>query len=234
MIDVKLMEKNADIIRVSSTALLMKHPVLVVLTIAFILGLLATHYVPGGTSAGGIGPWIGLTLLVLVCAGGAWLLCSSEAVEIDPRRRVVTQRHLFLRIEIARNEWNFDAFTGVRVEQVTSTEQSAATSPGSGGYQGAIKTTHRHGYKISLVRPDVVVTVSDRRISAPTPPLELPMVERESPLPLEQLALRLSTLGGWPATRRGYVLVKGVAGDTQGSSSFRGAPSLGDTAIDAE
>jgi len=229
------MAPGADIVRFASTAILLKHPVLVTLTIVFVLGLLSTQYVPGGTSSGGIGPWIGLALLLIICAAAAWLLCSSEEVELDLAARRVTQRHLFLKFETAKNQWDFSNFNGVCVEQVTSKEQSAATSPGSGGYQSATKTTYSHSYKVSLLRPDIVVNLPDKQISAPSSPLELPMEKQDNPLPLEAIAQKLSTLGGWPATRRGYVLVTSAAsGDTQVPSSVRVAPSASETAIDAD
>lgn len=229
------MAPDADIIRFSSTAMVLKHPVLVTLTITFVMGLLSTQYVPGGTSPGGIGPWIGLALLLLVCAAAAWLLCSSEEVEFDPTARHVTQRHLFLNFETAKNQWDFSDFAGVCVEQVGRAKESAATSPGSGGYQATTKTTYSHRYKVSLLRPDIVVNVSDKQVSAPRTPLELPMEEQVDPLALEALAQRLSALGGWPATRRGYVLVTSAAsGDPQGRSALRVAPSASESTIQAD
>lgn len=75
---------GADSIGIVSATTLWKHLVLVVPTATFVLGLSATDYFSGGTSARLIEPWIGSTLRMLVCA---CLLCSSGSVDLDPYRR---------------------------------------------------------------------------------------------------------------------------------------------------
>src|SRR5262245_31517757 len=133
------MEAGGDILRFSGTAILTKQPVLVGLTIAFVLGLLSTQFDFSAPSPGILSKLVALTLLTVICAVTAWLLCSWEQVEIDFASRQVTERRLFLKYEIAKNQWGFSHFTGVRVEQKNSKEYSNETTPGTGGYKGTIK-----------------------------------------------------------------------------------------------
>lgn len=211
------MEMTANAMRFASTAIVMKEPVLVGLAIVFVVGLLSTQYDPDGVPIAGIWGWLGLaaglTILLGICAIAAWLLCSSIEVVIDPATRRVTQWYRFLKYETAKNEWAFADFTGVRVEQKTSKEESAATSPGSRGAQTSVKTTYTHSYALYLLRADTQMTLPDRQLTVPHSPLDLPMEQQTDPRVFETAALQVARLGGWPAKRRGYALMKSAAAE---------------------
>ena len=220
------MAARTNAMRFASTAMIMKQPVLVTLTIVFVLALLSTQFDPAGSSSGGIWGWLGLAVLLIICALIAWMLGSSQEVVIDGIARRVTQRYRFLYFQTANNEWDLADFTGVRVERATRSEKITTTSPGSGSFaKTGSKTTYNHSYSISLLRADTVVTTSDRKIDVPHHPLKLPMDEPMDPLALEAIALRLARLGGWLATRRGYMLVSSATfGAAQGAFAVNVAP----------
>lgn len=196
------MESAANTMRFTSTAILLKQPFLVILTVVFVLALLSTQFDPNGSSSGGVWGWLGLVILIAVWALIAWMLCVSEEIVIDPATRRVTQWYRFLKCQTAKNEWDFSDFIGVCVERKAGKSQSASTSPGSGGTYTSVKTTYTFHYTLGLLRADTVIAAPDRQINVPHYPLELPMEERNDPLSLEAAARQLARIGGWPANPR--------------------------------
>ena len=202
------MDSSDNVMRFANTAMVLKQPLLVFITIAFIVALLATQYSPEGTSSpASIWVWLLRLVALAVCALGVWMLCHSEEIVVDGTQRRVTQSHRFLQYEVTKNQFSFSDFSGVSVELKIDSQHRAATSPGTGGALTSVQTVNTRSYSLNLRRPDLVVTTPERQITAPNHPLELPVTDGSNPIVVEAAARSLARLGGWPAWRHHYALV---------------------------
>lgn len=204
------MHAPAQTLRFTGRPLLLRQPLLVGIGAAGVLALLATVYEPNPEPTGGFGWIVGLLVLLALLVAAAWLLCSSEEVQIDPVTRQVTQIHRLLHREVARNQWGFAAFTGVQVHQRAQAHTEAVTSPGSGGAKTGSRTRHTHSYRLCLLRAPTSAGSPAAPVAVPHHPLVLPSEADGDPQACEALARQVAALGGWPATRQGYVLLPGA------------------------
>jgi hypothetical protein len=202
------MDSSDEVIRFANTAIVLKQPLLVFITIAFIVALLATQYSPESTSSpASIWVWLLRLTALAVCALGVWMLCHSEEIVVDGTQRRVTQSHRFLNYEVTKNQFSFSDFSGVCVELKIDSEHRATTTPGGGFTKTSTQSVNTRSYSLNLRRPDLVLKTPDRQISAPSHPLELPVADGSNPLVVEAVARTLARLGGWPAWRHHYTLL---------------------------
>lgn len=205
------MDSPDNVMRFANTAMVLKQPLLVAITVVFIVGLLATQYSPEGSSSSPTPVWAWLLRLVLlgIVALGVWMLCHSEEVIIDANRKQVTQSHRFLHYEVTKNLFMFSDFTGVSVVLKIDSEQRGTAMPTGTATLTSAHTVRTRSYTLSLRRPDIVVNTPERQITAPNHPLALPMAEAGDPMVVEAEARKLARLGGWPAWRHHYALEAG-------------------------
>lgn len=196
-----------DRIRFASTAIITKEPLLVSLVSGMfvVTVLFSGWFTPNGIGSAGIWSRLGLSVVFLaIGAAVGWLLGYSEEIIIDPTARVVNQSYRFLHYVTAKNQFSFADFTAVRVERRGGKDRSATASPGAEGPSSSYKTVYNSTYTLSLVRADTKINLPDKQLSVPNYPMVL-LVEKQNDLEkIEELALRLSRVGGWPAKRRRY------------------------------
>ncbi len=194
------MEPATGKMRFADTAPVVKHTDAVALVF---VGTVVTLYLGGyldwlWSMPVGFWEWLGWAVFIIICVLLFGALCYSREVVVDAATGRVTEWQRLLNYEVAKNEWGFADFTTVLVEQDTSREHVATSSPGSQGYKGALKTVYSRRYVLSLRRAD---TQTHHSL------LGLPMEDRKDPLLVEAFARQLADLGGWPAKRAGYALM---------------------------
>lgn len=199
-------------LRFANTAIVLREPLLVGLTVAFFIGLLALSGWIDWSAPVGPSGWLWLLVLFVVLVGlpGA-LLCWSQEVVVDSATRRVTQRHRMLHRVVAETHQPFAAFTAVVVQPKVDSESRAVTSPGSGGAKVATETRYRTSYTLSLLRADTPVKLEGKTVAVTHHALELPFDGDQDARTLEDHARQLRSAGGWPALRRDYAM--GAAGD---------------------
>jgi len=204
------MNTSPQTLRFSSTAIVLKQPLLVALTAGFALVtlLLATVDTPNepvGLSM--VGPWLFWSVLLLVLLGCAVLVCWSQAVEIDRPAGQVRQTHRLLHFTVASSSQALSDFTAVRVRRIVEKDSEATTTPGGGFAKTALRTTYSARYELALLRPDIVLETAERKMVAERVPVDLPMEDKPDAVTVEALASQIAQLTGWPALRRGYAWV---------------------------
>jgi hypothetical protein len=214
--------------RFGSDTPLLEAPALIaiaVAVVAFIAWLAAGTRDP---DAWDVLKWIaaGLIAAVSIAYAGSW-----HEVVVDAAARKVTERHGFLRYPVSwlGTQLAFSDITAVIVEQKTSKD----TEPAGTSMSRSTRTVYRKSYTLSLRRADTQVVLPDRKIAVPNYALDLPMKERNDPLPLEAAARELSQLGGWPARRRGYAIAA-TSENRQGAYTITSMPHDAETPIAAE
>ena len=194
------MEPATGKMRFADTAIALKHPdmLAVVIVATVVLLYLGGYWDWIWSWPVGFWGWLGWAIFIIICVLLIGAHCYSREVVIDAATRRVTERQRFLNYEAVKSEWGFADFTAVWVEQDLRSEDVATSSPGSQGYKGALKAVYTRSYTLSLRRADT---------QAYDDALGLPMEDRKDPLVVEAFARQLAQLGGWPATRVGYVLM---------------------------
>lgn len=190
-------------------AIVLKQPLLVALTMGFIVALLLAAFWPDGSEAAAPEPlpwWAGVFWLVVLAllALGGWMLCHAEEIVVDAARQRVTQVHRFLRREVNRNAWRFADFSAVVVTLQIDKEQQGESSPSGGATLATARTVYQRRYELSLRRPDLVVHTAERTLTAPAHALRLALPDGRDAAVVEAAARALAQLGGWPALRHHY------------------------------
>jgi hypothetical protein len=194
-------------LRFANTAIVLREPLLVGLTVAFVIGLLVLSGWIDWSAPESVFGWLWLLFMLLVLFGlPAALLSWSQEIVVDPATRRVTQRHRLLHHVVAETHQPFTGFTAVVVQPKLDKETRAVTSPGSGGAKVATQTRYRTSYTLSLLRADTQVKLKDQNVSVPHHALDLPFDTEQDVLAMEDYACQLRSAGGWPARRRDYVM----------------------------
>ena len=224
------MDSPDNVMRFANTAIVLKQPLLVAITTVFIVGLLASQYNPGGSSApASVWAWLLRLALLAIVALGVWMLCHSEEVIVDANRQQVTQSHRLLHYEVTKNLFRFSDFSGVAVVLKIESEQTGSATPTGAATVTSARTVRTRSYSLNLRRPDIVLSTPERQISAPNYPLELPMAESSNPLEVEAEARKLARLGGWPAWRQHYAVeTGGTSAGTRSAYTVKVVPGADD------
>lgn len=212
------METNEQVLRFQRPAIVLKQPLLVALTLAFVLALLVARFGPwGGGEMPAAEPepssawvWLFWAVLLAIAAGGVWMLCHAEEVVVDARQRSVTQTHRFLHHEVKTNRLRFADFNGIAVVLKIDKEHQGSSSPTGGATLTTARTVYTSRYALQLRRPDLVLKTAERTLTAPAHALDLPLADDKDPLAVEAQARRLTQLAGWPAVRQHYTLLQGA------------------------
>lgn len=222
------MKLPPNMLRFGSPQPLLEAPALIAIALAVVAFI--TWLAAGTRDADALDvlKWIAAGLIGAVCIAyaGSW-----HEVIVDAAARKVTERHGFLRYPVGAlgQQLAFSDITAVVVEQKTSKD----TEPAGTSMSRSTRTVYRKSYTLSLRRADTQVVLPDRTIAVPHYALDLPMKEKNDPLPLEAAARQLSQLGGWPAVRRGYALsIRSVNGE--GAYTIKSMPHDAETAIGAD
>lgn len=221
-------------LRFADTPILLKEPLLVAITAVFLVAILALGLGPDPAWPIRIGEWMPVLVLIAVIAGvAAPLLAWSQEVVVDPAGRRVTSRHRLLHRVVSENHFPFTDFAAALVRLTPDRESRAVTSPGSGGARVATETRTRTRFTLCLLRSDMTVMIDGRPVSAPRHALDLPVDGDKDALALEDLARELHRIGGWPALRRDYVLVRAVASGSDRPACIIRAQADAESAIEA-
>jgi len=222
------METNEQILRFQRPAIVLKQPLLVALTIAFVLALLVARFGPWGggdmpaaeSNPEPVSAWVWLfwAVVLAIVAGGVWMLCHAEEIVVDARQQRVTQTHRFLHHEVKTNQLPFANFNGIAVVLQIDKEHQGTSSTSGTSTLTTGRTVYTSRYELQLRRPDLVLKTAERTLTAPAHALHLPLADDKNPLAVEALARALARLGGWPAVRQHYTLLP------QGPAADGGAP----------
>ena len=224
------MEPNTNMMRFGSDTALLEAPALIAIAVAvaaFIVWLAVGTRDPDGID---ILKWVAAGVIGVVCIAyaGSW-----HEVVVDAATKQVTERHGFLKYHVnwMGQQLEFADITAVIVEQKTRKESEATSTSGSRG----TRTVYRKSYTLSLLRADTQIVLPDKQIAVPHHALDLPMKERNDPLPLEAAARQLARLGGWPARRRGYTLLtNGKLSEQRSPYTIKSMPHDAESPINAD
>ena len=197
-------------LRFSRPAIVLKQPLLVLITVVFTVGVLLAALWPGDEAVEPqpLSWWAGLFWLVVLAAAalGVWMLCHAEEIVVDRAQQRVTQTHRFLRQDLKTNVWRLSDFTGVVVALKIDKEEQGSSSPTGGATLASARTVYTRRYELSLRRPDLVLKTAERTVTAPQHALDIPLPGGTDALAVEAAARALAALGRWPAARRHYTL----------------------------
>jgi hypothetical protein len=225
------MEANSSMMRFGSDSPFLEAPALIAIAVAVVAFIVWLAVGTRDPDAFDVLKWIAAAVIGAVCIAfaGSW-----HEVVVDAFTRQVTARHGFLKypVNFMGQQLKFADITAVIVEQKTSKE----TEPAGTSMSRSTRTVYRKSYTLSLLRADTQVVLPDRKLTVPHYALDLPMKERQDPLPLEAAARRLAKLGGWPARRRGYALSResGTGEEERGSHTIKTMPHDAESPIGAE
>lgn len=209
------MEARPQSIRFTHQAIVLRQPLLVFLSIAFVLALLVARFGPWGggdlpapaeqSDAPSVWRWLFWGVVLAIGALGVWMLCHGEEIVVDAVQQRVTQTHRFLHRDLKTNQWRFADFTGIAVALNYDKEHRGSAMPTGGATLATAHTVSIPRYRLHLDRPDLVLKTAERTLTAPAHPLRLPLPDDRDPRAVEAAARTLARLGGWPARRSNYI-----------------------------
>lgn len=227
------METKPQSIRFTRQAIVLRQPLLVFLSIAFVLALLVARFGPwgGGEPPAPVEPsdapsvwfWLFWGVVLAIVALGVWMLCHGEEIVFDAVQQRVTQTHRFLHRDLKTNQWRFADFTGIAVVLNYDKEHRGSAMPTGGATLTTARTVYIPRYRLSLGRPDLVLKTAERTLTAPAHPLDLPLPDDRDPHAAEAAARTLARLGGWPARRSNYTWQADSAGESTTVRPLAGA-----------